>query len=76
MDQKRKYRDIGIIATVAFISTFPVVFAKVAKAHPSPQISAIVQKFSGTWELVTSEFRTPDGKIAYPLGEKATGILI
>lgn len=33
-------------------------------------------RFIGTWSLVTSEFRTSDGTVTYPLGEDAAGVLI
>ncbi len=32
--------------------------------------------FVGTWHLLSSEFRLADGRVHYPLGHDATGLLI
>lgn len=34
------------------------------------------EHFIGTWKLVSSEFRLPDGSLIYPYGKDAAGILI
>lgn len=34
------------------------------------------EDFIGTWELVSSEFRLPDGKAVYPYGRDAVGMLM
>jgi len=34
------------------------------------------EQFIGTWRLVSVGFRSSDGKVDYPLGEDATGLLI
>jgi hypothetical protein len=40
-------------------------------------ISSMKKKdFTGTWKLVSSEFRLPDGQVTYPYGKDATGMLI
>jgi creatinine amidohydrolase len=49
---------------------------KQARSAAEPEARTTIQRFIGTWKLVTSEFRTSDGKVAYPLGEKAVGILM
>lgn len=33
-------------------------------------------QFIGDWKLLSAEFRSADGKIAYPWGNNATGLLI
>lgn len=33
-------------------------------------------QFAGTWKLISSEMRTSDGKILYPLGEDCVGRII
>ena len=76
MDSKRPYLCILMIAMVVFLSLCPGVLAKEEKVQAAPKAKTISQRFIGTWELVTSEFRTPDGKVTYPLGEKAVGILM
>ena len=73
---KRSHSCILMIAMVVFLMLCPSVFAKEAKAKAAPKAKTTAQKFIGTWKLVTSEFRTSDGKVAYPLGEKAVGILM
>ena len=39
-------------------------------------ISAVREKFVGTWTLVSFEFRLSDGTVSYPMGNQATGIII
>ena len=39
----------------------------------SEQQATILQQLAGVWRLVTSEFRTSDGTVMYPLGEDARG---
>jgi len=34
------------------------------------------ETFTGSWRLVSSEFRRSDGEVIYPLGENAVGILM
>ncbi len=67
---KRSYPGILGIAIMGFLFFCPGVFGKEAEAETA------IQKFIGTWKLVTSEFRTSDGKVSYPLGDKAVGILM
>jgi hypothetical protein len=55
---------------MGFLFLCPGVFGKEAESETA------IQKFIGTWKLVTSEFRTSDGKVSYPLGDKAVGILM
>ena len=76
MHSKRSHVGILMIAMVVFLALCPDVFAKEAEAKAAPKAKTIIQRFIGTWKLVTSEFRTPDGKVTYPLGEKAVGILM
>jgi hypothetical protein len=47
-----------------------------AKAKAAPKAKTTIQRFISAWKLVTSEFHTSDGKVTYPLGEKAVGILM
>jgi len=72
MDSKKTYWCTLTITMFAFLGLCPGVFAKEAK----PKAETTAQKLIGTWQLVTSEFRAADGKVAYPLGEKAVGILM
>jgi hypothetical protein len=75
----RSNAGILMTAMVVFLMLCPVVFAKESKDKAAPITMTTVQtiqRFIGTWKLVTSEFRTSDGKVTYPLGEKAVGILI
>ena len=76
MYSKRSYLCILMIAMAVFLMLCPGVLAKEAKAEAAPRAKTTVQRFIGTWKLVTSEFRTSDGKVSYPLGEKAVGILL
>ena len=34
------------------------------------------EQFAGTWKLVSSEFRTSDGDVSYPLGKDAVGLIM
>ena len=61
---------ILVIAMVVLLMLCSGVSAKEATAKTT------AQRFIGGWKLVTSEFRTSEGKVAYPLGEKAVGILM
>jgi hypothetical protein len=75
----RSYGGIFITAIVVFLILFTVGFAKEEEAKTAPKNMTTNQtdhRFIGTWILITSEFRTPAGKVTYPLGEKAIGILI
>ena len=76
MYSKRSYLCILMIAMAVFLMLCPGVLAKEAKAKAAPKAKTTIQRFIGTWKLVTSEFRTSDGKVTYPLGEKAVGILV
>ena len=40
------------------------------------QAPDIAQQFTGTWRLVSFELRTAEGKVSYPMGEDARGLLI
>ena len=76
MYSKRSYLGIIGIVIVPFFILYPGAFTKEAGAKAAPRAATTTQKFMGTWKLVTSEFRTSDGKVSYPLGEKAVGILM
>ena len=34
------------------------------------------EQFAGSWKLVSSEFRTSDGDVSYPLGKDAVGLIM
>ena len=34
------------------------------------------EQFIGSWKLVSSEFRTSDGDVSYPLGKDAVGLIM
>ena len=34
------------------------------------------EQFTGSWKLVSSEYRRPDGEVTYPMGRDATGIIM
>lgn len=70
MYSNRSCVGILVIVMVVFFMFCIGVFEKEAKAKKT------IQKFIGTWKLVTSEFHTSDGKVTYPLGENAIGMLI
>ncbi len=70
MYSKKQYVCVLMSAIAVFLSLCPTVLAKEAE----PKTTA--QRFIGTWKFVTSEFRSSDGEVAYPLGEKAVGILM
>jgi hypothetical protein len=75
----RSYGGIFITAMVVFLMLCTVGFGKEEEAETVPKTmttNQTDQRFIGTWILVTSEFRTSAGKVTYPLGEKAMGILI
>jgi hypothetical protein len=36
----------------------------------------LLERFVGTWKLIASEFRKDSGEVYYPLGRKASGLLI
>jgi len=76
MYSKRSCLGIIGIVIVPFFMLYPGAFAKEAGVKAAPRAATTTQKFIGTWKLVTSEFRTSDGKVSYPLGEKAVGILM
>lgn len=76
MDSTRLCIGIFVIATAVPIALCPGVLTKEAKTNAAPEDTTTVQKFIGTWQLVTSEFRTSDGQVSHPLGEKAVGILM
>jgi hypothetical protein len=76
MYSKISHFGILVIAMVAFRMLCPGALAKEAKAKAAPKAKTTIQRFIGTWKLVTSEFRTSDGKVTYPLGEKAVGMLM
>ena len=70
---------IFITVMVVFLMLCTAGFAKEEEAKTAPKNMTTDQtdrRFIGTWILVTSEFRTSAGKVTYPLGEKAVGILI
>jgi len=76
MYSKGTFLRIFVTAMIFFLALCPGVLASEAKAKAAPEAKTSAQKFIGTWQLVASEFRASDGKVAYPLGEKAEGILI
>jgi Lipocalin-like domain len=76
MYSNRSYAGILAIAVIVFLILCPGVLGKGTRAKAIPEAEMTIQQFIGTWKLVTSEFRTSDGKVSYPLGEKAVGILI
>jgi hypothetical protein len=39
----------------------------------NPQKEKILDQLAGAWRLLSSEFRTSDGAVVYPLGEDAAG---
>lgn len=76
MYSKRSCVGILMMAMSVLLMLCTGVVAKEAKAKAAPKAMTTVQRFMGTWKLVTSEFHTSDGTVIYPLGEKAVGILI
>ncbi len=42
----------------------------------SEEHAALMQQLTGTWRLVSSEFRTSAGAAIYPLGEDAEGLCL
>jgi hypothetical protein len=73
----RWYGGNFITVMVVFLMFCTVGFAKEARTAPKGMnTNQTDQRFIGTWKLVTSEFRTSAGKVTYPLGDKAVGILI
>ena len=76
MYSKRSYVGILVIAIVVSFTLCPDVFAREAKANATAKAKTTIQRFIGTWKLVTSDFRTSDGKVTHPLGDKAVGILM
>jgi Lipocalin-like domain len=73
---KRTYLGVLVITMAVIPMLYLGLLAKGASALFPFNVEMTTQKFIGTWELVTSEFRTRDDKITYPLGEKAVGILM
>ena len=51
--------------------SFAVVLIVLVTARTESQTSGII----GTWRLVSAEDRLPNGTIAYPFGERATGTI-
>jgi hypothetical protein len=75
-DSKRTYLGVLVITMAVIPMLCLCLFAKGASALFPLNVEMTTQRFIGTWELVTSEFRNPDGKVTYPLGKKAVGILM
>jgi len=75
----RPFERIFWIGIILFLMLCAVGFSKQGEAKvPSKAMMPNLKdaRFVGTWQLVTSEFRTADGEVTYPLGEKAAGVLI
>jgi len=73
---KRWFPGILRILMLAFYWLFSGALVTEAGIKAVSQAAPNIQKFIGTWRLVTSEFRTSDGRVTYPLGENAVGLLI
>jgi hypothetical protein len=76
MDSKTWCPGICGILMVGFFMLRPGAAPTKVEAKASPQAPTTIQKFIGTWKLVSSEFRTSDGQVSYPLGQGAVGILM